>query len=191
MINVRVLSTTFLGVCLLLLFPAASRAQSPAIAGRVVDETGTALPGVAVELRMQSEAVRETVTDADGRFRFDVVEIGPARVTFSLVQFASSRRVVVVPDSATLRLDAVMRLALGADVTVTGKSTFTNLADVENPTQSLVGIAQSASQGAIGQPEVRRRDRAVGRHRAVRERRPRLSQQRRAGRDHHRRSGNG
>ena len=34
-------------------------------------------------------------------------------------------------------------------MTVTGKRTFTNLADVENPAENLVGIAQSASQGAI------------------------------------------
>ena len=40
-------------------------------------------------------------------------------------------------------------LSLSADVTVTGKRTFTNLADVERPAENLVGIAQSASQGAI------------------------------------------
>ena len=42
-----------------------------------------------------------------------------------------------------------MHLVLSADVTVTGKSTFTNLADAPTPAQDLVGIAQSASQGAI------------------------------------------
>ena len=40
-------------------------------------------------------------------------------------------------------------LALNADVTVTGKATFTNLADAADPAENLVGIAQSASQGAI------------------------------------------
>ena len=48
-----------------------------------------------------------------------------------------------------MRLDAVLHLSLSADVTVTGKRTFANLADVENPAENLVGIAQSASQGAI------------------------------------------
>ena len=39
---------------------------------------------------------------------------------------------------------------MSADVTVTGKRTFANLADVaEAPAENLVGIAQSASQGAI------------------------------------------
>ncbi len=43
----------------------------------------------------------------------------------------------------------MLQLSLSADVTVTAKSSFVNLADVEDPTRSLVGIAQSASQGAI------------------------------------------
>jgi len=43
----------------------------------------------------------------------------------------------------------VLQLAFGAAVTVTGKSTFGNLADPERPAESLVGIAQSASQGAV------------------------------------------
>ena len=45
--------------------------------------------------------------------------------------------------------DEVMHLSLNADVVVVGKRTFANLADVENPAENLVGIAQSASQGAI------------------------------------------
>jgi hypothetical protein len=42
-----------------------------------------------------------------------------------------------------------MHLALNAEVTVTGERSFINLADAENPAGNLVGIAQSASQGAI------------------------------------------
>ena len=48
-----------------------------------------------------------------------------------------------------MRIDAVLHLSLNAEVTVTGKRTFANLADVENPAENLVGVAQSASQGAI------------------------------------------
>ena len=51
------------------------------------------------------------------------------------------------PEGATTGA-ATGGLAL-TDVTVTGKSSFTNLADAENPAENLVGIAQSASQGAI------------------------------------------
>ncbi|PYQ69452.1 MAG: TonB-dependent receptor, partial [Acidobacteria bacterium] len=49
----------------------------------------------------------------------------------------------------TAQLDVVLHFAVNADVTVTAKRTFTNLADVQHPEQDLVGIAQSASQGAI------------------------------------------
>ena len=43
----------------------------------------------------------------------------------------------------------MLHLSLNAEVTVVGKRTFANLADVENPAENLVGVAQSASQGAI------------------------------------------
>ena len=46
-------------------------------------------------------------------------------------------------------MEVALHLSLNADVTVTGKRTFTNLADAADPAQNLVGIAQSASQGAI------------------------------------------
>ena len=43
----------------------------------------------------------------------------------------------------------MLHLSLAAEVTVVGKRTFANLADIENPAENLVGVAQSASQGAI------------------------------------------
>jgi hypothetical protein len=43
------------------------------------------------------------------------------------------------------------------DVTVTGKSSFVNLADVENPAESLIGIATSASQGAVTARQIEQR----------------------------------
>ena len=45
--------------------------------------------------------------------------------------------------------DAVLTLAMSADVLVTASTTFRNVADVENPADNLVGIAGAASQGAI------------------------------------------
>src|SRR3954471_20678210 len=54
-----------------------------------------------------------------------------------------------ITGARTITADAVLSLALSADVVVVAKRTFANLADVENPAENLVGIAQSASQGAI------------------------------------------
>ncbi len=124
-------------------------AQPVAVTGVVSDETGGALPGVAVEVASGPRDVQKAVTDESGAYRVDGVAPGRAQLVFALVNFATVRRDVEVAAAGVTRADAIMVLALNADVTVTGKATFTNLADADDPAQSLVGIAQSASQGAI------------------------------------------
>src|SRR5581483_4376456 len=110
------------------------------------DVSGGVLPGVTVDVR-RAATTRTAVTDEQGSYRIDGLEGGRYQMAFSLINFATVRRDVDV--SASTRVDVVMPLALNADVTVTGKRTFANLADVENPAENLVGIAQSASQGAV------------------------------------------
>jgi len=127
---------------------AGSPAGAQTLAGTVRDETGGALPGVSVELRTPAGPAQDTATDGRGEYRFDRVAPGLYQVAFTLINFASSRRDVTIA-SGTLNVDVVLLLSLNADVTVTGKRTFTNLADVANPEENLVGIAQAASQGAI------------------------------------------
>jgi outer membrane receptor protein involved in Fe transport len=124
-------------------------AQQPSIVGTVRDETGGALPGVTVELRGANPTPVAAVADTQGMFRFDDLPAGHYQAVFSLINFATTRRDIDVAASGTVRLDAVMHLALSADVTVTGKRTFANLADVQNPAENLIGVAQSSSQGAI------------------------------------------
>ncbi|HEV3141516.1 MAG TPA: TonB-dependent receptor, partial [Vicinamibacterales bacterium] len=145
-------------LCLSACVPCARAQASGRVAGRVNDETGAALPGVTVELRGQSADVRlkpdttsisTTVTSASGEFVFDDVAAGRYQLSFSLINFASLTRRDIAVQSATVRVEAVLHLSLNAEVTVTGRRTFANLADVENPAENLVGVAQSASQGAI------------------------------------------
>jgi hypothetical protein len=133
----------------LLLFAAPALAQTSRVVGTVRDETGGVLSGVIIELRMGTSATERTETDAAGSYHFDRVASGSADLAYTLINFAPARRSISVPASGSVRSDVVMHLALSADVTVTGKSTFTNLADAEDPARNLVGIAQSASQGAI------------------------------------------
>jgi len=116
------------------------------VAGTIRDETGAVLAGVAVELATRQE-VRRTGTDASGRYAFDGVPEGPAQIAFSLVHFATVRREITVRPGR-IEVDAVLPLALNADVTVTGKATFTNPADAGTPLH-LSGVALAASQGAI------------------------------------------
>jgi outer membrane receptor protein involved in Fe transport len=128
-------------------------AQNPSsgqLQGRVTDETGGALPGVVVELRLLSGGPpRELPSSATGDYAFDHLAPGRYQLSFSLINFGSIVHRDIDVASSPVVVNAVMHLALNAEVTVTGKRTFTNLADVGNPAENLVGIAQSASQGAI------------------------------------------
>ena len=118
------------------------------VVGRVTDETGGALPGVLVELRGPTGAATATVTSDAGEYALDELTPGTYQASFSMMNFSEARRDVIVEPGAA-RVDVVLHLSLTAEVTVVGKRTFANLADVENPAENLVGVAQSASQGAI------------------------------------------
>jgi hypothetical protein len=120
------------------------------VRGKVTDETGATLPGVSVELKPQAGgAPVEVVTPMSGEYLFDRVAPGRYQLSFTLINFATVTRRDLDVGTGGATVNAVMHLALNAEVTVTGKATFTNLADVENPAENLVGVAQSASQGAI------------------------------------------
>ena len=139
-------------VWLLVLFmgPAgAARAESVgAVAGSVTDETGGVLPSVIVELDT-GESALTTVSGPAGEYRIEGAPPGPAALTFRLVNFSTARRQVTVPAGDTLEVDVTLTLSLTADVVVTGSRTFRNIADLENPRENLVGIANAASVGAI------------------------------------------
>jgi outer membrane receptor protein involved in Fe transport len=127
----------------------AQQPVSSQLRGRVTDETGGALPGVTVELRAEGAAPQETVTDLDGGYSFDNVAPGQYQLAFTLINFASILRRDVKMSTGLTRVDAVMHVAISAEVAVVGKRTFANLADMEDPEENLVGVAQAASQGAI------------------------------------------
>ncbi len=141
---------TLLVLSVVLLWGAAdASAQSTGrITGRVLDQTGASLAGVAVDL-VANERQATATTDDHGVYRFDGVAAGAAELTFRLLNFSVLRRIATVKPEATITADAVLTLSLNADVLVTGTATFRNVADVENPSASLVGIAAAASQGAV------------------------------------------
>jgi hypothetical protein len=140
------------GILVAALAAAGAAAQGPSgrIEGRVADESGAALPGVTVEASAPSEPPRAAVTDGSGAYRIADLPPGEYRVLFRLMSFVgvSRERVAVGADEAA-RVDVTMRLSVAADVVVTGKKTFRNLADATEPGESLVGIASASSQGAV------------------------------------------
>jgi hypothetical protein len=136
-------------VAALLLLPSRAHTQAPGrVAGRITDQTGAVLPGVAIDLVVNKTELT-TVTDMDGRYQFEGVPSGNGELTFRMLNFGVLRRPVTVSDGTVVTSDNVLSLALSADVVVTGTATFRNIVDVENPADNLVGIASSASQGAV------------------------------------------
>lgn len=119
------------------------------VRGQVRDQTGAQLPGVTVDARRGPARVA-TVTGADGRYELQGLEPGDWDLAFTLINFATHRaRVTIAPDATALPVDVRLALAVTADVTVTGRRSFVNLADVDQPERSLVGVALAASQGAV------------------------------------------
>jgi hypothetical protein len=136
-------------IAVLILLTGVASAQSGSVAGIVRDETGSALPGTTVQLFAADQLVSKTVTGASGDYHFDNVPPGRYSLRFALVNFGRATGGIDVGGNTTTHADFVLQLAFGAAVTVTGKSTFGNLADAERPAENLIGIAQSASQGAV------------------------------------------
>jgi outer membrane receptor protein involved in Fe transport len=127
-----------------------AQAAGGQLSGRVTDETAGVLPGVTVELRAGSGApAAVAVTTMAGEYAFDGVAPGSYQLSFALPSFASETRRDVIVGQGAVRVDVVLHLSLTAEVTVTAKRTFANLEDLERPEENLVGVAQSASQGAI------------------------------------------
>src|SRR5262245_29944082 len=118
------------------------------IRGQITDQTGAVVPGVAVELRSSGGTSLTTLTDGAGKYLFAGLAPGLYKLSISSVNFATIHRDVPVEDEV-VRVDGVLRVAFTSTVTVTDKATFFNLADIENPSEDLVGVAESASQGAI------------------------------------------
>src|SRR5262245_61871737 len=140
----------------LLFLSSSALAQNTRVSGVVRDQTGGVLPGVTVDLASGGQE-RTAVTGASGAYEFTGMQPGPAALTFRLLNFTVLRRTIDLTSGIETRVDPVMTLSLSADVVVTGTTTFRNIADAENPSESLVGIASAASQGAVTSRDLERR----------------------------------
>jgi outer membrane receptor protein involved in Fe transport len=137
-------------------FSAAVFAQPSSLTGRVVDSTDALLPGVTVEA-VTGGRTEVAVTGLDGTYAI-ALPPGTYDVTFRLLNFATSvRRGVVVPADTAARADVMLYLSSSADVIVTAKQTYRNLADLDEPVNGLIGIADSATEGVVTAREIERR----------------------------------
>jgi outer membrane receptor protein involved in Fe transport len=93
------------------------------ITGRVTDEQGGALPGVAVEARGPAfQGVRTSVSDSGGAYRLVLLPPGVYRVTATLQGFAKVESSVTVALGKTTTGDFKLRAATSAEVLVTGSA---------------------------------------------------------------------
>ena len=126
----------------------AGTASAGTIQGRVVDSTGSALPGVTVE-----GCGVVAVTGGDGSYVINS-DAPACDVSFRLLNFATVVRRGVTPPA---KVDATLYLSAAADVVVTAKQTFRNLADMNEPVNDLLGVADAASVGVVTAQEIERR----------------------------------
>jgi hypothetical protein len=119
------------------------------VSGTVFDQTQAVIPGVTVELEREGAAHQQTVTGEDGTYRFDEVAPGPAELTFRLINFTVVRRSINVAAGGMTTADVLLTVSASASITITAPATFRNLAELENPAENIVGVAQASSEGAI------------------------------------------
>ena len=113
------------------------------------DRTGAPLPGVMVTLAGRA-LHRSAVTTEHGEFWVKALPPGRYVVTFALPGFAPHTRPGVdVASGGVVRIDIVLQVALHAEVTVTGRYTFRNLAELDPLESGQIGLAPSASVGVV------------------------------------------
>jgi hypothetical protein len=138
-------------VCCVLHAKAGYGQSTGVVVGQVVDETNVALPGVTVEWQSPDTLVPPpmTTTGPDGTYRLENVPVGSAEIAFRLMEFNVVRRPVAVIPGKPSTVNAVLKMALSAEVAVTVSRTFRNISGLETPGDGLIGIAAAASQGAV------------------------------------------
>lgn len=122
-----------------------------AIAGRVVDEAGLALPGATVEAA--GPLTRTAVSDEHGRFHFAALPVGAYRITAAMPGFRPAQQLVTIAAGATSTTTLSLAVAaLTETVTVTGTSP-----GIQTATSSVAGgragLADPANREAYDRVE--------------------------------------
>ena len=94
------------------------------ISGRILDASGSAVPGASITATHDATNVATTATsDADGRFRFPYLRIGSYQVTVTLSGFADATRRLTVSAASAFELPITLAVAgVASNVTVTGEA---------------------------------------------------------------------
>lgn len=133
-------------------------ALATTLSGTVRDDGGRPLPGVTIDVRGDGlSAPKILYTDANGSYQLDGLSASTFQVSFRMPGFATLRKDVNVPSEGA-RLDSTLHLVASAEVVVTGKRTFRNLADLNEPVNDLLGIASASTVGVVTSKELDERE---------------------------------
>jgi outer membrane receptor protein involved in Fe transport len=148
----------FLLAALLAAGPPAHADANGHLEGSARDETGAPLPGVTVDVHsLRGGTDRSLTTDSRGSFDAPALVPGPYRLDFRLPGFATTVRTVAVEPGATSRVEATLRIAMNADVLVTGRRTFRSLTDLDEPLNGLLGLVSAGSEGVVTAEQIEQR----------------------------------
>jgi len=113
------------------------------VSGRVVDPQGAIVRGATVAARhIETNVTATTTTDAEGRFRFPYLRIGPYEITASRPGFADATQALTLTLGAAYELPLMLGLGgVTASVTVSAQGT-------------VLETARSQIAGTIAQAEV-------------------------------------
>jgi hypothetical protein len=117
--------------------------NSASVSGRVTDQQGAVVPGAQVSARQtETNVIRETVTDQDGRFRFPYLKVGRYEITVRLQGFADATRALTLTVGSAFELPMTLRVGtLDTSVTVSAEAT-------------VLEAARSQIAGTVSQAEV-------------------------------------
>ncbi len=107
--------------------------RTGSIFGKVVDDAGKPLPGVAISLESSAIPSQAATTQSNGGFRFANLPPATYSVNFSLEGFTEVRQEEVrVAVGSTIQLDITMKASLTEEFTVIGETPVVNTNDSEN-----------------------------------------------------------
>ncbi len=139
------LAATLIAAVLAAGTPAAAQdtINQASISGRVVDQQGASVPGALVAVRQTDTNVRlDTTTDAEGRFRFPYLRLGPYELRVTLDGFKESRRELSLSVGSAFELPITLDVA-GVDATVSVIATV-----------PVIEAARSQIAGTIARQEI-------------------------------------
>ena len=142
--GVRIVLVTWLVAWWAIPIAAQQSVDYASISGRVTDPSGAVVAGAQVTARhLDTNVTGTAVTDADGRFRFPYLRIGPYEVTVRQPGFHDATRTLVLTVGSAFELPTTLAVG-GVDttVTVTGEAT-------------VLEAARSQIAGTVSEPEVR------------------------------------